>query len=162
MGNTLALVSIQQQILQCRVHESIAHITGRKLDFIIIGVLALALVFVVIDNYVLNDEPEVVVVETIQPTVEVTEQSIEPPSSIVEEPEKERRPNSVDVLHLENISPNPEDAYFATGIHEEILNQLAKLRNLNVIARTRTPTAWQSRTSPALVAGFCCAPHMAE
>ena len=32
--------------------ESITHVTGRKLDFIIIGVLALALVFVVIDRVV--------------------------------------------------------------------------------------------------------------
>ena len=34
------------------------------------------------------------------------------------------------------MSPNPDDAYFAAGIHEEILNYLAKLKALNVIART--------------------------
>ena len=45
-------------------------------------------------------------------------------------------PNSVAVLPLENLSPNSDDAYFAAGIHEEILNYLAKNRNLNVIART--------------------------
>ena len=44
--------------------------------------------------------------------------------------------NSVAVLPFENLSPNPEDAYFAAGIHEEILNRLAKLSDLNVIART--------------------------
>jgi len=45
-------------------------------------------------------------------------------------------PNSIAVLPFENMSPSPEHAYFAAGIHEEILNSLAKLKSLNVIART--------------------------
>jgi TolB-like protein/cytochrome c-type biogenesis protein CcmH/NrfG len=45
-------------------------------------------------------------------------------------------PNSVAVLPFENLSPNPDDAYFAAGIHEQILNELAKIRDLSVIART--------------------------
>ena len=44
--------------------------------------------------------------------------------------------NSVAVLPLENLSPNPDDAYFAAGIHEEILNYVAKIKDINVIART--------------------------
>jgi len=44
--------------------------------------------------------------------------------------------HSVAVLPLENLSPNPNDAYFAAGIHEEILNQLTKIKALSVIART--------------------------
>ena len=44
-------------------------------------------------------------------------------------------PNSVAVLPFENLSPDPDDAYFSAGIHEEIVNQLAKLSALNVIAR---------------------------
>jgi TolB-like protein len=45
-------------------------------------------------------------------------------------------PNSVAVLPFENLSPNPDDAFFADGLHEEVLNQLVKLSNLNVISRT--------------------------
>jgi TolB-like protein/tetratricopeptide (TPR) repeat protein/predicted Ser/Thr protein kinase len=45
-------------------------------------------------------------------------------------------PNSVAVLPFANLSPNADDAYFAQGIHEEVLNQLAKVNALNVIART--------------------------
>jgi TolB-like protein len=45
-------------------------------------------------------------------------------------------PNSVAVIPLANLSPRQEDAYFAAGIHDEILNQLVKLKNLSVIART--------------------------
>jgi TolB-like protein len=44
--------------------------------------------------------------------------------------------NSIAVLPFENLSPNPDDAYFAAGIHEETLNQLAKIKDLSVIART--------------------------
>jgi TolB-like protein/Flp pilus assembly protein TadD len=45
-------------------------------------------------------------------------------------------PNSVAVLPFANLSPNTDDAYFAQGIHEEVLNQLAKVNALSVIART--------------------------
>ncbi len=87
--------------------ESITHVTGRKLDFAIIGALVLALGFVVY-NYVL-EEGEVAV-------------------GVL--------PNSVAVIPFENMSVDPEEAFYASGIHEEILNQLVKLSALNVIART--------------------------
>jgi TolB-like protein/Flp pilus assembly protein TadD len=45
-------------------------------------------------------------------------------------------PNSVAVLPFDNLSPDGNDAYFAAGIHEEVLSQLGKLSNLNVISRT--------------------------
>jgi TolB-like protein len=44
--------------------------------------------------------------------------------------------NSIAVLPFENLSPDPDNAYFAAGIHEEIINQLVKIRDLSVIART--------------------------
>ena len=37
---------------------------------------------------------------------------------------------------MENLSPNRDDAYFPAGIHEEILTRFAKIKDLNVIART--------------------------
>jgi TolB-like protein/lipoprotein NlpI len=40
------------------------------------------------------------------------------------------------VLPFDNLSPNPDDAYFASGLHDEILNQLAKLDAIRVISRT--------------------------
>ena len=66
--------------------------------------------------------------------------STDPPAALLgrllAEPRTETLRNSVAVLPLENLSPNPHDAYFAAGIHEEILNYLTKIKNLNVIART--------------------------
>ena len=46
----------------------------------------------------------------------------------------ERR--AIAVLPFENLSPDPDDAYFADGIHEEIISQLGKIASLHVISRT--------------------------
>ena len=43
---------------------------------------------------------------------------------------------SIAVLPFENISPNKDDAYFADGVQDEILNNLAKITQLKVISRT--------------------------
>ena len=45
-------------------------------------------------------------------------------------------PNSVAVLPFENLSLEKKDAFFAVGIHEAILNELAKIKDLVVMART--------------------------
>jgi len=43
---------------------------------------------------------------------------------------------SIAVLPFTNMSASPEDEYFSDGMTEEIINALAKLENLNVVART--------------------------
>ncbi|MBV8100151.1 MAG: protein kinase [Verrucomicrobia bacterium] len=43
---------------------------------------------------------------------------------------------SIAVLPFENISANKDDAYFADGVQDEILNNLAKIAQLKVISRT--------------------------
>ena len=45
---------------------------------------------------------------------------------------------SVAVLPFENLSGDPESAYFAEGIQEEILTRLASIADLKVISRTST------------------------
>ena len=107
--------------------ESISHVTGRKIDFAIIGALVLALGFVAFDQYVLEEASE---------TEIVADESVEAPPPVVVEEQREPLPNSVAVLPLANLSPDPDNDYFAAGIHDTILNELAKLQNLNVIART--------------------------
>ncbi len=44
-------------------------------------------------------------------------------------------PNSIAVLPFENLSPDADNAFYAAGLHEEIVNRLSKLKNLNVISR---------------------------
>jgi len=45
---------------------------------------------------------------------------------------------SIAVLPLENLSRDPDNAYFADGIQEEILTRLASIADLKVISRTST------------------------
>jgi TolB-like protein/DNA-binding winged helix-turn-helix (wHTH) protein/Tfp pilus assembly protein PilF len=45
-------------------------------------------------------------------------------------------PKSVAVLPFENLSPDPDNAFFAAGLHGEILSQLTKISALNVIGQT--------------------------
>ena len=45
---------------------------------------------------------------------------------------------SIAVLPFENLSRDPDNAYFTEGIQEEILTRLAKIADLKVISRTST------------------------
>ena len=53
-------------------------------------------------------------------------------------------PPAILVLPFRNLSPDPDNAYFADGLAEEILSDLARLDSLRVISRT---TAMQYRES---------------
>jgi TolB-like protein/DNA-binding winged helix-turn-helix (wHTH) protein/Tfp pilus assembly protein PilF len=100
--------------------ESITQQTGRKLDFAIIGLLALAVVFLVVDHYVLEAEPE---------QAEVAAEQA-PAAGPVE------REKSIAVLPFVNMSDDPNQEYFADGIAEELLNTLARVEDLRVVGRT--------------------------
>ena len=53
---------------------------------------------------------------------------------------------SIAVLPFDNLSRDPDNAYFAEGIQEEILTRLAKIADLKVISRTSTQ---QFQSKPA-------------
>jgi serine/threonine protein kinase/Tfp pilus assembly protein PilF len=48
--------------------------------------------------------------------------------------------NSIAVLPFENLSVDPENSFFADGVHAEILTHLAKIAGLKVISRTSVMT----------------------
>jgi TolB-like protein/class 3 adenylate cyclase/Tfp pilus assembly protein PilF len=56
---------------------------------------------------------------------------------------------SVAVLPFENLSRDPDNAYFADGIQQEILTRLAKIADLKVISRASTQ---QSQSEPGNLA----------
>ena len=91
--------------------ESITRHTGRKLDFAIIGVLAVAVVLLLTDRFVLRHG--------------VNETTAVP---IAE--------NSIAVLPFVNMSEDKANEYFSDGISEELLNSLSKIPQLKVAART--------------------------
>lgn len=51
---------------------------------------------------------------------------------------REIDPNSIAVLPLENLSPNPGDVYFAAGVHDALITSLSKVTALMVTSRTST------------------------
>src|SRR5881398_3745219 len=59
--------------------------------------------------------------------------AVEPPPTGSVIPEK-----SIAVLPFDNLSRDPDNAYFAEGVQDEILTRLAKVADLKVISRTST------------------------
>jgi len=62
-------------------------------------------------------------------------------------------PNSVAVLPFETLSSNPDEAYFAAGVHDEVLNQLSKVEDMIVIARTSVMQYQGARRAVSEIAG---------
>ncbi|PYL07906.1 MAG: hypothetical protein DME33_08990 [Verrucomicrobia bacterium] len=88
------------------------HRTGRTLDFLIIAVLLVIIAVFAYQRFGLSQKTSV---------------------SVSAIPEK-----SIAVLPFENRSRDPDNAYFADGIQDEILTRLAKIADLKVISRTST------------------------
>jgi TolB-like protein/Flp pilus assembly protein TadD len=89
--------------------RTVQRATGRILDFIIIGVLLLVIAMMIVGRL---------------PFYRQSGESISQ--------------KSIAVLPFENLSPDPDNAYFAEGIQDEILTRLAKIADLRVISRTST------------------------
>jgi TolB-like protein/cytochrome c-type biogenesis protein CcmH/NrfG len=89
--------------------RSIQRATGRILDFIIIGALLLVIAMLIIGRL---------------PFYRQTGESISQ--------------KSIAVLPLENLSRDPDNAYFSDGIQGEILTKLAGIGDLKVISRSST------------------------
>ncbi len=91
---------------------SITRSTGRKLDFVIIAALVVALGYFIWERQAR--------VETPQPDAQASVAS----------------KRSIAVLPFVNMSADPENEYFADGLSEELLNQLAQIPDLQVAGRT--------------------------
>ncbi len=98
--------------------QSIASHTGRRLDFLIIGVLVVAVGMLLADKFLLSEPP-------IAP---------EPVAEDVAGPE-ETVP-SIAVLPFVNMSSDEDNAYFSDGLADTILHMLAQIPGLHVAART--------------------------
>jgi len=122
--------------------QSITPQTGRKLDRLIIGALAFAVVLLLVDRFVnLPGEetgPGIVRTESQDQesgtSGEVAAGATENEAAVPELAEPHAL--SVAVLPFSAMSSGADDGYFADGLTEEILNSLAQLPELLVTART--------------------------
>ena len=91
--------------------QSITVRTGQKLNHIVVFLLFLAVGFLLIDNYLLEEE-------------------------VVVDPDFAYR-QSIAILPFVNRSESEENAaFFADGIHDELLTRLSQISDLRVISRT--------------------------
>ncbi len=115
--------------------QSITHQTGRKLDRIIIGFLAVAVAYFFWEARFAGDAVTPVPDDT-APTARESEAG-GPTASTPEVPgTAAAAANSIAVLPFANRSRLEDDEFFTDGIHDDLLTQLAKVRDLKVISRT--------------------------
>lgn len=104
--------------IDVRESQSIAYLTGRKLDFLIIGMLSACVLFLIADNYLLSgrtsEGPEA-------STNSTTDGQI-----------------AIAVLPFVNLSDVPGNEYFSDGLTDELQNQLTRIPKLRVLSRTST------------------------
>jgi TolB-like protein len=106
--------------------QSITHSTGRKLDRTIISFLAVAVVLLLAERFIMQEvTPEPA--SLAEAAVEQAKVAVTPADSSL---------RSVAVLPFVNMSSDPEQEYFSDGLSEELLNRLAQNEQLRVAART--------------------------
>jgi TolB-like protein/Tfp pilus assembly protein PilF len=124
--------------------NSITQTTAKKLDMVTIGLLVAAIAAVALDRFMPGQEAPTSGSEP--SSITSTEQSAvtadQKPDSALdsenrEEPEKPKPSDkSIAVLPFVNMSDDAGNEYFSDGISEEILNALAKIKDLKVAGRT--------------------------
>ena len=108
--------------------ESVTHVTGQKLNYIIMVLMALALGYFAFDKFVLDPQHDAEIALTAQQAPVETQQAVEP------EPGPDE--NSIAVLPFVNMSDDASNEFFSDGITEELLNLLAKIPELRVTSRS--------------------------
>jgi TolB-like protein/Tfp pilus assembly protein PilF len=110
--------------------QSITTETGRKLNNAIITVLVLALGYFAVDKFALSPARDAALVEAAKQEVQQQE-AVRESATTDTQPDK-----SIAVLPFVNMSGDAENEYFSDGLTEELLNALARVKELKVTGRT--------------------------
>jgi TolB-like protein len=135
------------------VAASVTAATGRKLDFMIIAALVVALGYFIWERQVPIDAP------AHRPdSVAEHVAAIESGETVEEEAPK----RSIAVIPFVNMSSDKEQEWFADGLTEEILNSLARTPDLLVAARTSSFTFKGSKEDIPTIAKALGVEHILE
>ena len=110
---------------------SITPQTGRKLDRLIMAVLALALGYFALDKFVFEPQREAALQQEKAAAVEQARHEGRSEALV-----KSYGDKSIAVLPFVDMSSGKDQEYLSDGIAEELLNLLAKIPNLRVISRS--------------------------
>jgi len=121
--------------------QSVTRQTGRKLNALIMGLLVLAVAYLLFDKFWLQSRLAATIAEPSPPAVadETLAAASGGPDAI--------DPHSIAVLPFDNRSPLAEDEFFIEGIHDDLLTTLARIGSLKVISRTSVSRFAQSEKS---------------
>jgi TolB-like protein len=108
--------------------------TSRRMDFVIIAVLAAAVILFAYEKWWWDKEPK----------------DLPPPA------------NTIAVLAFANMSPDPDQEFFSDGVSEELLNLLAQVPELKVIARTSSFSFKGEKADIATIAERLNVRHVVE
>jgi len=120
--------------------QSARHITGRKLDRAIMGVLVVALSYFAFDTFFLSSHRPAAGGVTATPSAIRTAETedVSPDGEVTATDIRiaalDDRP-AIAVLPFDNLSSDPEQAYFADGLAEDLITRLSSWRAFPVIAR---------------------------
>ncbi len=126
--------------------QSITTKTGRKLDRVIIGVLALAVMYLLVDKLLLQD---LVVPRDAAPVAAESATPVEQSPSVA-------------VLPFVNMSGDKDNEYFSDGLTETLLHMLSQLPGLRVAARTSSFAFKGQKISIGEIAGALGVAHVLE
>ena len=110
--------------------QLIAHQTARKLHFVTLGAIVLLIALLLADRFMPVGDDKAANLRTVSTTesaVEATEPETTAPTPL---------DRGVAVLPFANLSEDPNNAFFAGGVHEDILTNLSRIAGLRVISRT--------------------------
>lgn len=118
--------------------KAILKATGRRLDFLIIGVLAVAVVLLLTDRFVRRDQPASSAAAPV-----ITEKSVA-------------------VLPLVNESGDANALYFSDGLSEAFIDALSQFPGLKIIARASSFQFRNSKDPVSVIGGKLGVAHLLE
>ena len=116
---------------------ALARSNGRTLDFRIIGILTIAVVLLVTNQFVLHRDAT---------SMANADDSKAVQAQLAKLPEQ-----SVAVLPLANASDDPKQQYFSDGLSEELISDLTQVSGLKVIGKYSSFKFRDSKGSPAQI-----------